>query len=75
MADEAVPVRLRPGVPFFWGYSSAGRAPVLHAGGQRFDPAILHHIDYKELSADTKWFQTAFCSPCFVILWDYSSAG
>ncbi len=22
-----------------WGYSSAGRAPALHAGGQRFDPA------------------------------------
>ena len=21
------------------GYSSAGRAPALHAGGQRFDPA------------------------------------
>ncbi len=27
----------------FWGISSAGRAPALHAGGQRFDPAILHH--------------------------------
>ena len=26
-----------------WGYSSAGRAPALHAGGQRFDPAQLHH--------------------------------
>ena len=25
------------------GYSSAGRAPALHAGGQRFDPAYLHH--------------------------------
>ena len=24
------------------GYSSAGRAPALQAGGQRFDPAILH---------------------------------
>ncbi len=22
-----------------WGYSSAGRAPALHAGGPRFDPA------------------------------------
>jgi len=22
-----------------WGYSSAGRAPALHAGGQQFDPA------------------------------------
>lgn len=25
-----------------WGISSAGRAPALHAGGQQFDPAILH---------------------------------
>ena len=25
------------------GYSSAGRAPALQAGGQRFDPANLHH--------------------------------
>ncbi|VXB90336.1 hypothetical protein BACI71_140002 [Bacillus mycoides] len=25
-----------------WGLSSAGRAPALHAGGQRFDPARLH---------------------------------
>jgi len=23
----------------YWGYSSAGRAPALHAGGLRFDPA------------------------------------
>ena len=28
-----------------WGISSAGRAPRLHRGGQRFDPAMLHHID------------------------------
>ena len=33
--------------PPSWGISSAGRAPALHAGGQRFDPAILHHIYYK----------------------------
>ena len=25
------------------GYSSAGRAPALQAGGQRFDPAYIHH--------------------------------
>ncbi len=24
------------------GYSSAGRAPALQAGGERFDPAYLH---------------------------------
>ena len=29
-----------------WGYSSAGRAPALHAGGQRFDPAYLHQISW-----------------------------
>ena len=27
-----------------WGFSSAGRAPALQAGGQRFEPANLHHI-------------------------------
>ena len=25
-----------------WGYSSAGRAPALQAGGRRFDPDYLH---------------------------------
>ena len=28
------------------GISSAGRAPALQAGGQRFDPAILHQDLY-----------------------------
>ena len=31
------------GEPGEWGFSSAGRAPALQAGGQRFDPANLHH--------------------------------
>ena len=26
-----------------WRFSSAGRAPALQAGGQRFDPVNLHH--------------------------------
>ena len=26
-----------------WGISSAGRAPALQAGGQGFEPLILHH--------------------------------
>ena len=30
------------------GLSSAGRAPALHAGGQRFDPASLHHLIINE---------------------------
>ena len=29
---------------FRWGCSSAGRAPALQAGGQRFDPAQLHQM-------------------------------
>ena len=31
-----------------WGLSSAGRAPALHAGGQRFDPASLHFNFYND---------------------------
>ena len=27
-----------------WGYSSAGRAPALQAGGQEFEPLYLHHM-------------------------------
>ena len=39
-----------------WGFSSAGRAPALQAGGQRFDPANLHQIhvvksEYREARA------------------------
>ena len=30
------------GEPGEWGFSSAGRAPALQAGGQRFEPANLH---------------------------------
>ena len=29
----------------FWGISSDGRAPALHAGGQGFKSLILHHLD------------------------------
>ena len=29
--------------PAAWGFSSVGRAPALQAGGQRFEPANLHH--------------------------------
>ena len=31
-------------IKFIWGYSSAGRAPALQAGGQRFDSARLHQL-------------------------------
>ena len=30
-------------LPLKWGLSSAGRAPHWQCGGQRFDPARLHH--------------------------------
>jgi hypothetical protein len=38
------------GVRDGWGCSSAGRAPALQAGGQRFDPAQLHQIFVLTLS-------------------------
>ncbi len=45
-------VQVHSGPPFlvFWGISSAGRAPALHAGGQGFESPILHHFVY---STDT----------------------
>jgi hypothetical protein len=33
---------LNSGIWLLWGLSSAGRAPALQAGGQRFEPASLH---------------------------------
>lgn len=30
-----------------WGHSSVGRAPVLQAGGRRFEPVCLHHTKGK----------------------------
>ena len=39
-----VRVHFGPPLQKIWGFSSAGRAPALQAGGQRFDPANLHHI-------------------------------
>ena len=32
-----------------WGFSSAGRAPALHAGGQEFESPNLHHLIQVEL--------------------------
>ena len=42
-----------------WGFSSAGRAPALQAGGQRFDPANLHQDskEVKELTEIPKEFE------------------
>ena len=41
--------RLLRSLTDYWGISSAGRAPALHAGGHRFDPVILHHFGVKHL--------------------------
>ena len=42
---------------FIWGLSSAGRAPALHAGGQRFDPARLHHKIKKHVDMkNSAWY-------------------
>ena len=38
------------------GYSSAGRAPALQAGGRRFDPDYLHQQDQIEAFCDAKCF-------------------
>jgi hypothetical protein len=36
-----------------WGFSSAGRAPALQAGGRRFDPVNLHQ--YLEASSEIRY--------------------
>ena len=36
-------------VPDLWGYSSAGRAPALQAGGHEFDPRYLHSVSKRML--------------------------
>ena len=33
-----------------WGFSSAGRAPALHAGGQEFESPNLHHKKDDDIS-------------------------
>ena len=32
-------------MPNSWGFSSAGRAPALHAGGQEFESPNLHQLN------------------------------
>ena len=39
------------GIIFGRGYSSAGRAPALQAGGHRFEPDYLHHQEWAHSSA------------------------
>jgi hypothetical protein len=49
-----IPVQLTLNT-LYWGLSSAGRAPALHAGGQRFDPARLHHFLGKPRAQSTMY--------------------
>ena len=57
-----------------WGYSSAGRAPALQAGGQRFDPVSLHQNSPDHLCVYKKSFKikifcerAALSAVCFVL--------
>ena len=45
-----------------WGYSSAGRAPALQAGGRRFDPDYLHQRASEDENDDRRQKLTWACS-------------
>jgi hypothetical protein len=44
--------RRTPNAERIWGYSSVGRAPALHAGGQGFESPYLHSISYAFFNAE-----------------------
>ena len=52
-----------------WAVSSAGRAPVLHAGGQRFDSATVHHVKdeshFREVFLHFDFVMVFYGSPSF----------
>ena len=63
-----------------WGCSSAGRAPALQAGGQRFDPAQLHHLVVlravaRQLIDDKRhpFEKSKFCENLLVLACSYTS--
>ena len=39
-----------------WGFSSVGRAPALHAGGQEFESPNLHHKIHDDVSYRVFYF-------------------
>ena len=47
-----------------WGFSSAGRAPALQAGGQRFESVILHEVEIIDMLGTRKDF---FCQKQFTL--------
>ena len=46
--------------PDFWGYSSAGRAPALQAGGQGFESPYLHKLNPEILKKRISGFLRIF---------------
>ena len=54
-----------------WGFSSAGRAPALQAGGRRFDPDYLHQPTKARAFVGTREDRTSsgeVNSPCGKVL-------
>ena len=54
-----------------WGFSSAGRAPALHAGGQEFESPNLHHLKQMELfksEPSGSFLMLAIYAPCEQIM-------
>ena len=47
-----------------WGFSSAGRAPALQAGGQRFESVILHGFEIIDMLGTRNDF---FCQKQFTL--------
>ena len=43
------------GCQILWGYSSAGRAPALQAGGHEFDPRYLHRMWMRDQETSNKF--------------------
>ena len=55
-----------PDSPVPRGISSAGRAPALQAGGQRFDPVILHQVLTILIDVTSKKLEASVClNVCF----------
>ena len=60
-----------------WGFSSAGRAPALHAGGQEFESPNLHHLIQVELlksEPSGSFLMLAIYAPCEQIMFCLNSA-
>ena len=47
---QAMKVGANPIFPAIWGCSSVGRAPVLQAGGRKFESFQFHHLGIEAFS-------------------------